>query len=146
MANLATAIREEVSRLARKEIRSEVAALKKHSAQYRRDIAALKRTVQQQTREIAVLRKALVRNHKRRIDASTDEQPQVRFSPIWLKKHRAKLGLSAENYAKLVEVSPLSIYHWESGKTTPREQQKAKLAQVRSLGKREALRLLDELA
>lgn len=145
MANLATAIRDEISRLARKEVRSEVTALKKHSAQHRRDIAALKRTVQQQTREIAVLRKALVRDHKRRIDASTDEQTAVRFSPIWLKKHRAKLGLSAENYAKLVEVSPLSIYHWESGKTVPREQQKAKLAQVRTLGKRQAQRLLDEM-
>lgn len=142
MANLATVLKQEIARLARKEARSEVAALKKHSAQYRRDIAALKRTVQQQARELAIVEKQLRRRTGPLTAAGKQDSSNVRFSPIWLKKHRAKLGLSAESYATLAGVSALSIYNWESGKTTPRDQQKAKLAAVRSLGKREAQQLL----
>ena len=43
MTNLATALKEEIRRLARKEIRAETLQTKRSSAQHRRDIAALKR-------------------------------------------------------------------------------------------------------
>ena len=62
---------------------------------------------------------------------------QVRFSPRWLKRHREKLDLSAQEYAKLVGVSPLSIYGWEKGKAKPRKQHLPALAGLRGLGKRE---------
>ncbi len=141
MANLASVLKQEIARLARKEARAEVATLRKQSAQYRRDIAALKRTVDRQKKELAFLRK---QESKRLAEGPKPNADRaVRFSPTWLKKHRAKLGLSAEDYAQLVGVSALSIYNWETGKTTPRDAQKAKLAAVRDLGKREALRRLD---
>ncbi|MDZ4073711.1 MAG: hypothetical protein U1E04_03055 [Hylemonella sp.] len=43
MANFASLLKTEISRIARKEIRAETEILKKASAQYRSDIAALKR-------------------------------------------------------------------------------------------------------
>ena len=43
MPNLAAALKEEIARLARREINRETATLQNQSAQYRRDIAALKR-------------------------------------------------------------------------------------------------------
>lgn len=142
MPNLATALREEISRLARKEIRSELATLKKQSAQYRRDIAALKRQNDEQARELAFLRK---QEKKRLADepVPASEGEDVRFSPKWLKSHREKLGISAEKYGKLIGASGLSVYHWESGKTTPRDAQKAKLASIRGIGKREAEKRLE---
>ena len=42
MANIAAVLKEEISRLSRKETRGETASLKKASAQYRAEIAALK--------------------------------------------------------------------------------------------------------
>ena len=45
MANVASALREEISRISRKEIRREIGSLKKSSATYRSEIAALKRRV-----------------------------------------------------------------------------------------------------
>ena len=39
----------------------------------------------------------------------------------------------------------MTIYHWEAGKARPRQQQLAKLAAVRGLGKREAVRRLELL-
>lgn len=143
MASLAEALKQEILRLARKEVRSELGALKKQTAQYRRDIAALKRQVAEQDRQINFLKK----QEKRRLSdgPDMDSNQEIRFSPRWLKKHRAKLGISAEDYGKLVGASTLSIYYWEQGKTNPRAAQRAKLAAVRGLGRREALKRLEVL-
>lgn len=145
MPNLQAVLREEIARLARKEIKKEVSTLKKQSAQYRRDIAALKRTVDKQGRELDFLRG---REKSRLVEEpDADVVEDARFSPAWLRTHREKLGLSAADYGRLVGVSGLSIYNYESEKSVPRTAQKAKLAAVRGLGKREAqqrLTLLDE--
>ena len=56
MTNLASAIKTETARLARKEIRVELQSLRKTSTQYRSDIAALKRriqTLEQQVKRVA---------------------------------------------------------------------------------------------
>ncbi len=67
-----------------------------------------------------------------------------RFSPTWLAKHRAKLGLSAGDYARLVGVSGLTIYNWEKGKNRPRNAQLEALAAVRSMGKKQAMARLQQ--
>jgi DNA-binding transcriptional regulator YiaG len=59
-----------------------------------------------------------------------------------LKSHRARLGLSAADFGKLVGVSGKSVYAWESGSSAPRRAQLARIAAVRALGKREAARHL----
>ena len=43
MSNIASALKEEIARIARKEIRAETEALKKASSRYRAEIADLKR-------------------------------------------------------------------------------------------------------
>lgn len=143
MPNIATVLKEEIARVARKEIRTELALLKRQSAQYRRDIAAFKRENAELKRRLDFIE----RQEKKRLGkpVTPDKKKQLRFSPAWLKKHRAKLGLSAANYAKLIGVSLLSIYNWEQGKTQPRQQQVAALAAIRGLGKREAEQRLEML-
>jgi DNA-binding transcriptional regulator YiaG len=136
MPNIATVLKEEIRRLARKEAKAQVAALKKASAQQRRDIAALKRQLREQERANAKLAKAVSNGRAVAPAASTST---VRFSPTWLRAHRAKLELSAADYARLVGVSGLTIYNWEKGKTKPQAAQLAKLAEVRGMGKREAI-------
>ena len=148
MANLMTTLKQEIRRLGRSEARQETAVLKRSSAQYRRDIAALKRQVAQLTKKIAFLEK----RERQRIGqpataAAAEQTVQVlRFSPAWLRKHRAKLGLSAQDYGKLAGVSAQSIYHWEQEKSRPRKAQVAALAALRGLGKREAMQQLEVLA
>ena len=56
MANLAVAIKEEISRLARKEIKKLTGSTAQAVARYRREIAQLKRAVHGQEKEIAFLR------------------------------------------------------------------------------------------
>lgn len=143
MPNLASVLKDEIARIARREITRETALLKKQSAQYRRDIAEFKRTNADLTRRIAFLEK----QEKKRIATapSAKSAEGARFSPKWVKSNRKKLGLSAADYAHLVGCSALTVYNWEQGKSKPRAKQLAALVEVRGLGKREALRRLEML-
>ena len=58
---------------------------------------------------------------------------------------RERLGLSAEDFGKLLGVSAQSIYNWEHEKARPRAEQLAKVAALRGIGKREAKARLDQL-
>lgn len=148
MAKLVAALNEEIRRLARKEIREQVGKTVKQVAGQRKEIAELKRQVTSQKRRIDFLEKREKKRleqapAKRAPKAATsgnqrEEETAPRFSPKWLSSHREKLGFSAADYATLVGCSPLSIYKWEKGESTPRVAQREALASVRGIGKREA--------
>jgi DNA-binding transcriptional regulator YiaG len=146
MPNVISVLKEEICRLAKKEIKADTSATKRAVAQYRRDIAKLKRQMASQAKEIAIL-KAQDEKRPGQPQAKDDgELEGMRFSARSVKAQRARLKLSAANYGKLVGVSGLTVYSWESGKSRPRKQQFARLVAVRGLGRREALRKLDQLA
>lgn len=144
MSNLASTLRDEISRLARKEIRQQVDPLKKSNAQLRRTVASLKGELAELQRTMRFLQT----REKRRLEAppQPDESKAVRFSPNWLKADRRRLGLSAEDYGRLVGVSSVTIYSWESGKSKPSAQRLAAWAEVRGIGKREARQRLELLS
>jgi len=131
MANLATVLKSEIARVARKEARAEVEPLRKANAQYRSAIAQLRR-------QISGLEKQL-KQAKRRVSAAapTVEPPGTarRFSASRLAAHRTKVGPSAAAYGKLVGMSGATIYLWEQGKSRPSAEQLTKLAALRSLRK-----------
>src|SRR5690348_3929712 len=58
MPNIGSLLRDEITRLSRKESRRQINSTKKSSAQYRRDIAALKRHVAQLERQVKLLARA----------------------------------------------------------------------------------------
>jgi DNA-binding transcriptional regulator YiaG len=142
MPNIAGVLKEEICRLAKKEVKAQVGKTQRASAQYRRDIASLKRLMSQQEREIKLLKRRAQQQGQ-----VPDEEPldAVRFSARSVKAQRRRLGLSASDYGKLVGVSGLTIYNWEHGNSRPRKAQLADLVAVRGIGKREALLKLAEL-
>ena len=145
MPNVAAVLKAEISRLAKREIKANTSSTKGAVAQFRRDIARLKRELQEQHKRMAFLES---REHKRlgRPEAKEeDELEGVRFSARSVRAQRQRLGLSREDYGKLVGVSPLSIYFWEIGKARPKKERLAALVAVRKLGKREALKKLEML-
>ena len=144
MADLAAALKEEIRRLARKEIRAETGTTKQAVAHYRREIAKLKRQVREQEKKIAFL-EAQERKRLEEPQAAEEAAEGVRFSARSVKSQRERLGLSAADYAKLVGVSPLTIYNWEHGKSRPRKEQLAALVAVRGIRKRGALARLELL-
>ena len=143
MPNVASVLREEITRLARKEIRQQVGPFKETNAELRRTVSALKREVTALQRKV----RSLEKQEKRRLEVVPKESAAkaVRFSPKWVKNDRKRLGLSAKNYGALVGVSSLTIYSWESGKSKPRAEKLAAWAKIRGIGKREAQRRLELL-
>jgi len=139
MPNIASILKAEISRVARKEVRAEIETLKKASVHHRALIAALRRQVNALEKE---LRNVASSAGKRAVVSDVDEAaeagPKRRFSPARLASHRSKLGLSAASYGKLVGVSGQTIYHWEQGKARPRAAQLERLALVREFGKQQA--------
>jgi len=133
MTSLGSVLRNEITRLSRKEARVQVEPLRKANATFRRDIAALKRQVALLQRQIA----ASSRARPRTAETNAETKP-VRFVAKGLRSLRTRLGLSATSFATLAGVSAQSIYNWETGKAAPRPNQMTALAGLRVLGKKEA--------
>lgn len=144
MPNLAATLKEEIQRLAKKEVKAQTGSTKQAVAQYRREIAKLKRQMRQQEKKIAFL-EGQERKRLQQPEAAEDLTEGARFSARSVRAQRERLAFSAADYAKLVGVSPLTIYNWEHGKSRPRNEQLAALVAVRGIGKREALAKLELL-
>lgn len=136
MPNIGVLLKDEISRLSRREIRKATTSLQKASASYRRDIAALKR-------QVVALQKKSSSLEKRTSVAANDKSQTlpdrpVRFVAKGLRSLRLRLGLSAPQLALLLGVSEQSIYNWETKNATPRKEQFAAIIELRGIGKREA--------
>ena len=79
MPNIARVLKEEIRRLAKREIKASTSSTKQAVAQYRRDIARLKRQVSTQAKAIAFLK---TQERKRLGQAAEGEEPLegVRYS------------------------------------------------------------------
>jgi DNA-binding transcriptional regulator YiaG len=134
MPNIGSVLKAEITRLSRREVRGEIEATRKASAQQRRYIAELRRQVAKLEQQMATLQKRL---NASSAPSSAPEKP-VRFVAKGLRSHRERLGLSAGDYGRLIGVSAQSIYNWEREAAQPRQAQKAALATLRGMGMREA--------
>ncbi len=141
MPNLQSVLRQEIQRLARKEIRSELEATKKAVAQHRREIAELKRRNKALERTVSYLESRETKRLK--AGPSQAEPPKgTRFSVRSLKAQRRNSGLSQEDYGSLVGVGKMTIYNWERGRTKLSGKHLATLVSLRGIGKREAQKRL----
>ena len=143
MPNIASILKVEIHRVARKEVRGHIATLKKAANAYRSDIAALKRRVQALEQEVRRFRKAVPK-----VAAVQTEEPSsqaMRFSAKGLASHRQRLALSADDVGLLLGASGQSVYNWESGKARPRAKHLAAIATLKAMGKKEAAAKIEAL-
>jgi DNA-binding transcriptional regulator YiaG len=144
MPNLATVLREEIRRLARKETKVLVDSTRKATTQHRRDIAELKRTVAALQKEVGFLRKMeTARGGKLQVENT--ELEGTRFSSKSVRAQRRRLGLSRSDFGRLLGVSSQSIYNWENDESRPRSEAMEALVAIRKMGKKEAVRRLETL-
>ena len=141
MPNIASVLKSEIARVARKEVRAEVESLKKAVATYRSEIAALKRRAQSLEQSLKQIQKSQP-TPKLEPLAAAETGKALRFSAEGLAKQRQRLGLSAEAVGQLIGTSGQSVYNWEDGKTRPRVSHLPAIAALRSLSKKQAAELL----
>ena len=145
MPNIASILKSEISRVARKEVRAEVLTLKKAIATHRKEIAALKHRAL--ALEQALRRMGRSQGAAAEPAAADDDASGLRrFSAKGLLSLRGRLGLSAAECGALVGASSQSIYNWEQGKARPSAKHLPAIAALRSMGKREAMARLAALA
>jgi DNA-binding transcriptional regulator YiaG len=141
MPNIAAVLKSEIARVARKEVRSETAALKKAVSTNRSEIAALKGRVQELERQV---RGAGSRAPTSSVTAPRQAVPEVRrFSAKGFASQRKRLGLSAAQCGLLLGASPQSIYNWEGGTTRPGAKHMSLIAMLRGMVRKTAVARLE---
>lgn len=136
MPNIASILKTEIARVARREVRGEIQSLKKAAASYRSEIAALKRRAQALEAQVKRLGKGA--RAARPPEHDQEDGPRLRFSAKGLASQRRRLGLSAEACGALIGATGQSVYKWESGKIRPRARHLPAIAELRKMGRREA--------
>ena len=139
MPNLNQVFREEISRLARREVKQIVDPLQKQ-------IRDLRGKVREQKRELEKLEKELAgKADKERVIAprTVSEEDDVRIRKGSVKKHRERLGISQREMALLLDVSPLTISNWETDKSSPSGKNRLAFAELRGMGVREVWQRLE---
>lgn len=141
MPNIQQLLNDEIRRLARKEVISTEKALKSQIQELKRVISELKNRIR--TLEKTACGTAVKKPEPTAEDAG-ESAKSFRVTPERIIKWRKALNLKRTQYARLLGVSPLSVAHWEQGKSTPREAQKQRIAELRDMGKRELRKLCQE--
>ncbi|HVR70922.1 MAG TPA: helix-turn-helix domain-containing protein [Vicinamibacteria bacterium] len=135
-SNLAAALRTEVRRLNRNQIAGALRPLLKVQKQVtalRRDFHAHRVLLARLERRLARLRAA------RRTGVSL--APGRRGRPLSgqsIRRLRDRLRMTREQFARALQVSPGSIFGWESGRTLPRPGSLGRFEELRKMGVRQA--------
>lgn len=137
MPNIASLLKIEIARVARRAVRAETEGLKRALSAQRAEIAALKRRAQELQSELRQLRKIGAKSSASTPPSFAADETRLRFSAKRLAAQRKRLGLSAHEFGLLVGTSSQSIYNWESGAARPRHASLLAIARLRSMGKRE---------
>ena len=138
MPNIQPVLNDIIRRISRREITANTKVTRRATVQYRHAIAALKKQVADLTKRLALVEKQAPKE----ITAPPEVLEKGRFRAMGVRAHRRILGLSAKHYGKLVGVSEVTIYKWESGQSYPQKAQKNRWLAIRGLGKREAMERL----
>jgi DNA-binding XRE family transcriptional regulator len=151
MPNIASVLKAEITRLARKELREETEGLKRTVATQRKEIATLKARLQALEKVVQRLGKtpkaprAEPHAPVSKVAVEGDAAEGLRFRAAGMASNRKRLGLSAAEFALLVGTTGQSIYAWEAGKAKPRAEALKAIASLRQIGKREVDARLAEL-
>lgn len=137
MPNIASILKTEIARVARKEVRAHTEQLSASSKQHRSSIAALRKKVDVLEKQLARVQKQATRSSGSPAPAPEESDVRLRFRAGGFASLRKKLGISAAQMGQLLGVTGQSIYAWEQGRTRPGSDHLQAIANVRRLGKRE---------
>jgi DNA-binding transcriptional regulator YiaG len=147
MPNIAQVLKNEIQRIAKKEIKGSASELHKYNVSLKKTLAELRKQLGSMKQEIRELKKFQGKQAKTESQVTPEATEKLRFSAKGIRSLRRKLKLSQVDFAKLMGVSGLAVYQWErqEGKLTLRNATRNKLAAIRGLGRKEAVKRLEEI-
>lgn len=135
MTDIASLLKSEITRLARKELRAQLEPYKKSAAQLKTQVAALREEVSVLKREL----KALNKGSRRAIAPAANEASKpsrMRFTAKGFATMRTHLGLSLAEMGMLIGASDQSVRKWEDGTAVPRAKFQQAIFALRGVGRR----------
>lgn len=141
MPNFMQDLKKEIARIAKRENKQEILSLAKKLAELRKSLTAQKKVSATLRNDLEAIKKSSG------MKTSTPQVPadvlaKSRLGGKAIAKLRGKLKLSRKSFGKIVGASQGTIFLWESNKSSPRKDMKAKLIQLRKTGKREVRKML----
>lgn len=144
MGKIEETLKREITRLARRELKKELAPLAKNIRKLRRNTLELKKSVTYVQKSGAY--KAPAQGTALAPTPSAKEIRSSRLSPTLIRKLRKRLGVTQSELGTLVGASLSTVTFWEQGRFKPRPEKRAALIALRNLGRRDVAILLAEKA
>ena len=146
MPNIAKVLKDEFSRVARRETKKALTTVSKPAAGLRRTTADLKRRVAQLEKELRSLRKSIDGVAAVRQAAASETTEKARITAKGMRSLRRRLRLTGQEFARLLGITPQVVYGWDkaSGPLRVRGTTRAAILAVRGIGAREARKKLGE--
>lgn len=148
MPDIGKVLKDEIRRLARKELRAATGALVDENRALKRSVSDLKKRVAQLERANSRISKHVSATQAKETQGAAEEAaPRARISSRTIVALREKLGLTQAEFGALVGVSGQSVYQWErkGGRLRLRHATRAAVLEAKQMGRREAHRRLEEL-
>ena len=144
MPNLATLLKEEISKIVRQEVQDQMRDLKKTIREQRDALARLEKQAGPAKAKTAAKPTAKSVAKPAAKPAAGDRRKQLRIAPNTIKKHRKRLKLSQAELGEILNVSTNTVLRWEAGTSKPRSKHLPGLDQLRTISKRELKKQLSE--
>lgn len=141
MADIKTVLRDIVVRLAKQEVNAKVRPLEKK-------LAGLRETCRLQKKMIVELQKntskssGSIKTEEKLNPVSPEILKNTKLFPALIVALRKRLDLSGIQFGKILGVDKHTVYKWESGKSKPMNEHKAKIVALRGIGKTKVKELL----
>ena len=141
MANVMKALKDEIARIARSEIKTALAPIKSVNASQRKYIAELRRRIEDLEKEKKQLAKTISKAVPVQ-EESADESTRGWISGAGVRAMRKRLKLSQKAFAELAGVSLPTVALWESAKNSGklnirRKEVFARLQEIKGMGIRD---------
>lgn len=141
MPNIAKLLKDELTRLTHKAVRSEVVPLRKAVAAYKSEIVSLKKRIVVLEKLPAQLKRAAAQSGK---VLAVPAEAGFKFSAARLYRQRLRLKLTLKQTGFLLNSTQLTVSRWEdkTSGVTPRAKNLPAIEAFLKLSRREALALL----
>jgi len=148
MPDVARVLREEVQRLAKKQVKAGLTPIRRDNVRLKKQVAELRRELMELTRtsrELLARVKAVVATKE--AEVATERAVTLRPTSKSLVRLRRRLGLTQVEFGRLMGVSGQAVLNWErkGSRVRMRSANLAALAGIQKMGKREARRRLEEV-
>ena len=143
MPNVAQVLKDEIRRIARREIRTVCDPLKDQVRTLKDTVKAQKETITRLEKTVSALN-GQAASDAGKPESAEDSKPKLRITPGWVKRQRTRLKLSQRELGKVMDVSTNTVVRWEAGTSKPRATHLENFAKLRTLGVRAVKKLLEK--